>query len=192
MTRAIGIEGFERAFRADADPWRTFTDRDEAVKRQAILHALRPGRIGRLLELGSGNGSNSAALAGRALRLDCCEGTEAGVELTGASVAGLPGVTVHRIVLPARVPRQRYDAVVVAELLYYLHPPAMARLARDVSAALRSGGLLVLAHHGLRFDDAAQPGEGIHARFLRDSRAGWRDVHATRTARWRVEALVRL
>lgn len=190
MSRAIGIEGFERTFRADADPWRTFTDRDEAVKRQAILWALGPARLGRLLELGSGNGSNSVALAHRALRLDCCEGTEAGAALTRASVAGLGGVAVHRIVLPARLPRPHYEAVVIAELLYYLRPLAMARLARDVSATLGPGGLLVLAHHAIRFEDAAQPGEGVHARFLRDSRTRWRRVRGFRTARWHVEALI--
>ena len=72
--KAIDLSGFAAKFAADEDPWRTFSNRDEAVKRAAILHALGPGPLGRVLELGSGNGSNSRAIAPRALRLDATEG----------------------------------------------------------------------------------------------------------------------
>ena len=65
--KAIDLAGFSEKFSGNGDPWSTFTDRDEAVKRDAILHALGPGPIGRVLELASGNGSNSAAIAPRAL-----------------------------------------------------------------------------------------------------------------------------
>ena len=61
--KAIDLSGFAAKFAADEDPWRTFSNRDEAVKRAAILHALGPGPLGRVLELGSGNGSNSRAIA---------------------------------------------------------------------------------------------------------------------------------
>lgn len=68
--RAITLDGFERTFAADPDPWRTFANRDEATKRTAILHAIGAGPHGRILELAAGNGSNSRELAARTLRLD--------------------------------------------------------------------------------------------------------------------------
>ena len=79
--RAIDLSGFSQKFAADDDPWRTFSDRDEAVKRAAILHALGPGPLGRVLELASGNGANSRAIAPRALRLDATEVANAGAEI---------------------------------------------------------------------------------------------------------------
>ena len=65
---AIDLAGFERKFAGDDDPWSTWTDADEALKRAAILHALGPGPWGRVLELAAGNGSNSRPLARRGWR----------------------------------------------------------------------------------------------------------------------------
>ena len=186
--RAIDLAGFGATFAGDDDPWSTFTARDEAVKRAAILHALGPGPWGRVLELASGNGSNSAAIAPRALRLDATEGTAQGAALTRRAIGGYDRARASVLVLPGRPPHPPYDAVVVAELLYYLSPRAMAAVARDAAAALRPGGLLVLAHHRIDFHDFAQHAEGIHARFLRATGRRWRLRAVRETARWRVAA----
>ncbi len=185
--RAIDLAGFERTFTGDDDPWATFSDADEALKRAAILHALGPGPIGRVLELGAGNGSNSAAVAPRALRLDATEGTGAGTALTARALAGRPRACATLLALPGRFPRRTYDAIVVAELLYYLTPGDMARVARDVAAALRAGGRLVLAQHRIDFHDFAQHADGIHERFIAATGRGWRPCGGRRTWRWRVE-----
>src|SRR4051812_8248282 len=83
---AIDLAGFSTKFATDDDPWGTFTNRDEAVKRAAIVHALGPTPLGRVLELGSGNGSNSMAMAPRSRRLDATEGTPEGTRLTARSI----------------------------------------------------------------------------------------------------------
>ncbi|MGI4731854.1 MAG: class I SAM-dependent methyltransferase [Janthinobacterium lividum] len=193
---AIDLAGFADKFRADADPWATFSDADEALKRRAILHALGPGPLGRVLELGAGNGSNSVALARRALRLDATEGTREGTDLVAAALAERPGAEADRarasvLAVPGRLPRPRYDAVVVAELLYYLSPRAMTQTARDVAAALRPGGRLVLAHHRIDFYDFVQHAAGIHARFLDATGVRWRQAGGRRTGRWIVSGWVR-
>lgn len=190
--RPITLDGFEATFRRDDDPWATFADADEALKRDAILHAAGAAPLGRLLELGAGNGSNSVALARRALRLDATEGTVAGVRLTARALGASPRARAVRLALPARFPRAEYDGVVVAELLYYLQPHAMAQVARDVARALRPGGRLVLAHHRIDFHDFAQPARGLHYRFLAATGFGWRRAAGRRTRRWCVTGLVRL
>lgn len=182
--KPIDLAGFERKFDVDADPWHTWTNRDEAVKRAAILHALGSGPFGRVLELGAGNGSNSRALAARALRLDATEATRAGVRLIADALADRPRAKASRLVVPAAPPRPCYDAVVVAELLYYLAPRDMAALARQVAARLRPGGVLVLAHHRITFYDFVQRADGIHRRFLSDSGARWQTRNVRRTGRW--------
>lgn len=180
----IGLSGFAAKFADSDDPWRTFSDHDEAVKRAAILHALGPGPIGRVLELASGNGSNSAAIAPRALRLDATEGTEEGTELTARAIGAYPRARAIRLPLPARPPRPVYDVVVIAELLYYLSDRAMTQVARDAARWLRPGGTLVLAHHRIDFFDFAQHAAGIQTRFLARTERRWTVRQVRRTAKW--------
>ncbi len=187
--RPITLDGFDAKFAANADPWSTFTNHDEAVKRRAILHALGPGPIGRVLELAAGNGSNSAAIAPRARRLNATEATESGTALVADALAdAAPRARAMRLAVPGRFPRPRYDAVVVAELLYYLTPLQMRRTAHDVATALRPGGTLVLAHHRIDFPDFAQSAAGIQTRFLAATGRGWRVRVMRRTGRWVVLA----
>ena len=190
--KRIGLAGFADKFAGDDDPWRTFSSRDEAVKRAAILHALGPGPLGRVLELASGNGSNSRAIAPRALRLDATEGTGEGTRLTAKAIARWPRARAIELALPARFPRRDYDAIIVAELLYYLTPRAMASVAAGVVAALRPGGRLVLAHHRIDFYDFAQHATGIHQRFLDATNAAWRVRAVRRRHRWDVIVAERL
>ena len=193
----IALAGFAAKFAGDADPWRTFSNRDEALKRAAILHALGPRALGRVLELASGNGSNSVAIARRSLRLDATEGTREGVALTAQALARAPRAPAarlalspraraSRLALPGKAPRSCYDAIVIAELLYYLSPAAMAQVARDVAAAVPAHGLIVLAHHRIDFYDFAQHAAGVQARFLASTRRSWQVRIVRRTARWSV------
>lgn len=187
--RPIDLAGFEDTFGGDDDPWRTFSDRDEAVKRAAILHGVGAGPIGRVLELGAGNGSNSVAVAARARRLDATEGTAKGTKLVAEALRHAPRARALRLALPARFPRARYDTIVVAELLYYLSARDMAQVAADVAAALRPGGRLVLAHHRIDFHDFSQHAEGIHERFLGGTRRDWSEGTSRRTGRWIVQSM---
>lgn len=190
--RAIDLAGFEATFAADPDPWQTFANRDEALKRTAILHAMGVGPWGRVLEIAAGNGSNSAAIAPRALRLDATEATTAGTRLVRQAIAARgKRARAVRLAVPGRFPRQRYDIVVVAELLYYLSPAAMQATARDVANVLRPGSTLVLAHHRIDFHDFAQHARHLHRAFLAATRCTWRVHTVRRTGRWVVIACTR-
>lgn len=191
--KPIDLGGFEAKFAGNDDPWSTWHARDEVLKRRAILHALGPGPLGRVLELGAGNGSNSRSIAARALRLDATEATDGGTKLVASAIERhAPRARAIRLAVPARPPRALYDVVVVAELLYYLDRRAMRRLARQLRTMLRPGGTLVLAHHRITFYDFAQHAEGIQCRFLAQTGTEWRVRRVRRTAKWRVLACSRL
>ena len=192
MRKPITLAGFDSRFSEEADPWSTWTGRDEAVKRRAILHASGSGIGGRVLELGAGNGSNSAALAPRARVLDATEATTSGTDLVASAIGGWRGARAIRLVVPGRLPRPSYERIVIAELLYYLTPQAMAITARDIARALAPGGVVVLAHHRIDFHDFAQHADSIHDRFLRDTGVQWRRRVVRRNRRWIVEAARRL
>jgi SAM-dependent methyltransferase len=182
--RPITLAGFDRKFASDADPWSTFSNRDEAVKRCAILHAIGPGPSGRVLEVAAGNGSNSAAIAPRALRLDATEATVTGTALVAKALGNNPRARALTLVVPGRWPRPRYDVAVVAEVLYYLRGRDMARTARDLAAALRPGGVLVLAHHRVDYPDFAQHAGRLQHAFLLATRRRWQVRVVRRTGRW--------
>ncbi len=97
-----------------------------------------------------------------------------------------------RLTVPARLPRARYDIALVAELLYYLTPLAMARTARDMARMLRPGGTLVLAHHRIDFPDFAQHAAHIQRRFLAATGRRWRVRVVRRTGHWIVLACRRV
>lgn len=187
--KPISLSGFADKFANDPDPWRTFVSADERLKRTAILHALPPGKTGRMLELGAGNGSNSAALAARALRLDATEATLEGTYLVHIAISTQSNrARALQLVVPDLPPRTTYDAIVIAELLYYLSVREMNSLALQVAKHLRPGGTLVLAHHRITFYDFAQRAEGIQDRFLHASNTAWICRTIRRTDRWNVRS----
>lgn len=186
--KPITLAEFESRFARDADPWATFSNRDEAVKRRAILHAMGQAPYGRVLEIAAGNGSNSVAIASRALRLDATEATDSGTMLVASALSGRTRTRAIKLVVPGRLPRTRYDIVVVAEVLYYLNAQDMARTARIIAGALRLGGVLVLAHHRVDYPDFAQHAGKLQRTFLRVTGRHWRVRVVRRTGRWVVLA----
>ena len=182
MSTPIRIEGFERVFARDADPWGTYRRRDEAVKRQAILRACGRTR-GRALELACGNGSNTGALGRRSLRLLALDGAPSAVAIARERAGG-PRVAVREALLPGGTPRDRFDLIVVAEVLYYLRADEIGRLGERLRLA--PGGRLVLAHHHVDFPDTSSHPARAHAA-LCEAMAPLERVFHHRTHRWRVE-----
>ena len=186
------LDAFEAKFRRDPDPWATWAARDERVKRTAILRALGPHRHARVLEIGSGNGSNSVPLARRALRLLALDGAPRAVELTAAALAPHTHAQARLARLPGDVPgvfRGQVSALVAAEVLYYLPPRDLRQLARRLLPRLARGATVVLAHHRVPFSDAAQAPARVHGAFhaaLAPRRPGALQP-ITKSRMWRVE-----
>ena len=182
------LDHFDRLFTGAADPWSTRTSRDEAHKRRVVLRMLGTQTHGRVLELGCGNGSNSRVLAKRALSLDACDGSKAALRRAAKIVRSLSRVQLHHLPLPGRFPASTYDAIVVAELLYYLNDRTLDSVMREIERSLRPGGFLILCHHHRQFADAAQKQPGLHARFIRQSSIEWQSGKRHRTSRWEAQA----
>lgn len=185
------LDHFDRLFTDAADPWCTRTSCDEAHKRRTVLQMLGPQTQGRVLELGCGNGSNSLVLAKRALSLEACDGSKAALRRAAQTVDDFSRVQLHHLPLPGRFPGSTYDAIVVAELLYYLDDRTLAFVMREITRCLRPGGILVLCHHHVQFADAAQCQADLHRRFVTGSRINWRIERQYRTSRWEACALRR-
>lgn len=93
-----------------------------------------------------------------------------------------PGSHIPRMMLGGTPPRPVYEAIGIAELLYYRSANKVEKLAHLVVARLRAGGKLVLPHHRITFYDFAQHADAIHDRFLAATKRPWncRTVRKTR------------
>ncbi|MEH6487944.1 class I SAM-dependent methyltransferase [Hyphomonas oceanitis] len=190
--RPITLEGFERRFQSDPDPWQTFSSVYELKKRQYLGHAIGNRTYGRCLEVAAGNGSNTCLIAGKALRLVATEGTPTGVRLMESLTGHLENTSVRQQDLAEPMPCRRYDLIVVSEVLYYLTAPVLRNVARGIDRTLVPNGRLILAHHHERFPDAVHSGQDIHARFLNLTHSSWRVEFRKRTSRYVISRLRRM
>ena len=173
---------FEGLFASDPDPWGYERLWTEEAKRRAVRGLIGGRPVGRLLEIGCGSGSSSAALARWALRLDAIDGSANAVARARRRTDLGARVRIDRARLPGGLPKGPYDAVVAVEMLYYLPRPTLRMTLREIGTVLRSKGRIIvgaslrpfgdrdISHLGL-FEEL----EGAFGRPLREVGGGaWR------------------
>jgi len=190
-TAAIDPAGFEAKFRDNIDPWDYRASRLERVKRRDLMLACGHRPYGRVLELASAIGVTSRALAPISLRLVALDASPTAIVEAERSGRDLANVTFERATLPGEMPAGPFDLIVASEIAYYLPERDLARLARMIPARLSRGGRVVLLHHLRPYRDAAiHPAlahEGLFRQLARRLVPDWR----RRTARYRVDGLVK-
>ena len=154
--KAIAPDGFEAMFRVNVDPWNYASSPFEAFKRSVLLRACGDRFYARGLELACANGETTRALAPRCRRLLAIDAAPTAVAEARRRTRALGGVTVRHAVLPGDTPRGPFDLIVASEILYYLPPNDFRRVLRQLAQATTAGGRIVLLHHLMNFDDAAQ------------------------------------
>ena len=132
-------EVFERLYADHPDPWRFETSPYEQAKYADTLAQLEDRRFRSALELGCSIGVLSRMLADRCDRLVGLDLAEAALTQARLRCAGLEHVVLRRAVLPQdwTDPAQygAFDLVLVSEMLYFLIPDDIDRLARRCVAA---------------------------------------------------------
>lgn len=165
---------FEAMYQDDPDPW-GFRDSWYERRKYAITTASLPQeRYGRVWEPGCSIGELTALLAGRADRVDASDVSETAVRTARERTHLLAGVTVEQVLLPAAPPGERYDLVVLSELLYYLEAADREQVLRDTETVTAPGADLVVVHWRHHPDDAHAPGAEVNAAVR--ARPGWRSV----------------
>lgn len=138
-------EVFERLYARDPDPWGFETSPYEQAKFADTLDQLGDGRFGSALELGCSIGVLSQKLAARCDRLLSLDIAEAAIERARLRCDGLGHVDFRIATLPRDWPEGRFDLVLISEMLYFLAPPDIGRLARScVGAALPDCTILLV------------------------------------------------
>lgn len=146
-----------------ADPWNYRTSPYEIRKRAVTLACLPQWRYGSAFEPGCANGVLSEQLLTRCDQLLCADASTAALGRAAEQVGMRPGLTWRQMSVPEEWPTERFDLIVLSELLYYLDTPACHAVAQRCVASLRPGGTLLACHWRQSADDFLSTGEISHA-----------------------------
>ncbi len=153
-----GQARLEELFERRSDPWGYGNDYEQTKYRQT-LELIPDGPIDDVLEVGCAAGHFTVQLASRARRLVAADISEAALRRAAEHCAGHDHVCFERLELGKDPIRGRYDLIVCSEMLYYLgRRSRLEAAARELTAALKPGGRLVMAHANLTADDPESPG----------------------------------
>lgn len=163
-------EYFDELYAADADPWGLATRGYEQRKLAVLLASLPRPRYHCAFEPGCGIGVTSRALADRCDHLLAVDAAAAAVRQAAARTAGLP-VDVRQARIPEEWPADRFDLVVVSELMYYLSDTARGVVARRLRSAVVPSGDVVIVHWRHPFAEAPTTGDRVHDDLTHDLEA---------------------
>ncbi|MCQ8239715.1 class I SAM-dependent DNA methyltransferase [Rhizosaccharibacter radicis] len=176
-------EVFDRLYAADPDPWRYETSDYERAKYAATLAALPTGPIGDALELACSIGVMTRQLAPRCRSLLSVDGAASALERAATRCAELRNVSFRHARLPEELPAAPpggWSLAVISELLYFLSPDDIDRLADGVAAGCAPEASILLVNW-LGETDTPCTGEEAATFFL--ARAREHGFHCTMTTR---------
>ncbi|MCD0486220.1 nodulation S family protein [Streptacidiphilus sp. ASG 303] len=156
-------EYFAAMYRDTEDPW-DLAGRWYERRKYALTAASLPRPSYRsAFEPACSVGVLTAVLADRCERLLSCDRSERAVAAARRRLADRPHVRVEHLTLPADWPGERFDLVVLSEVLYYFDPAGVRDLLERAAASLEPGGTLLAVHWRRPAPDHAQSGDAVHA-----------------------------
>lgn len=144
------------------DPWNYRTSPYEIRKRAVTLACLPQRRYASAFEPGCANGVLSEQLLARCDQLLCADASAAALGRAAEQVGARQGLTWRQMTVPDEWPTERFDLIVLSELLYYLDTPACHAVAQRCLRSLRPGGTLLACHWRQSADDFLSTGEIAH------------------------------
>ena len=160
---SLPADYFERMYDAARDPW-GFTDRWYEQRKRAVTLAALPQRRYRTgYEPGCSIGVLTAELAERCDALLASDVSATALASAAARLADRPHVRLEQRALPQGWPAERFDLVVLSELLYYLDDADLRDVVRRAIGAVAPGGTLLAVHWLHPVQDYPQTGRQVQA-----------------------------
>lgn len=171
---------FERMYRADADPWRVDDSWYERRKLAVTAAALHRPTYQRGWDTACGTGHLAAALMQRCEHLLATDAAPTACELTRNRLAGRESaeIAVHTLPeMPAGSTQDPFDLVVLSEVIYYLTPPDLDRMAPMLTAVTAGSAEILSVNWRHHPDDAYLSGsEAVRRLDLGLGALGWRGL----------------
>ena len=182
---------FEALYANRPDPWRLASSDYERGKYAATLAALPRPHYAHGFEIGCAIGVFTAALAQRCERLLAAEPVDAALAQARQRNVDNPHVRFARLFVPKQWPPDRFDLIVVSEVLDYLGERDIATLGTRVGASLEAGGDLILVHW-VGKKNGPSGGDEAADRLIAALRADVVVLKAERNLRYRLDLLRRM
>ena len=186
----VDLGHFEQLYDGRDDPWNFASSPYEQAKYAATIAALPRARYAHGLDVGCSIGVLTEALAERCDDLLAIEPVVAALDQARARNRASAWVRFAPLFVPRDWPDERFDLVVVSEVLDYLGPADLTLLCQRLSGSLAPGGDLLLVHWVGKKGPVRTPGEATD--LLIAQAAGVLSVtRAERNADYRLDVLRR-
>ena len=172
MPDAKWADHFEKLYERSADPWNLTTSAYEVSKYAVTLAALEGRHFVNGLEIGCAMGTLTQHLAPECDAYLGVDLVEPPLVDARARCAHLPQARFEKMAIPTEWPSTRFDLIVMSEVLYFLPPAELERLAARCASTLLPGGILLLVNW-LGPNDGAMAGQAAAEGFLAALPAGW-------------------
>ena len=180
---------FDDVYAASSDPWSFESSPYEASKYQASLDALPKARYQNALEIGCSIGVFTRQLATRCESLLGVDVSEKALSVARQRCADLPQVRFQRKQLPAEMPDENFDLIVMSEVGYYWSCDDLKKAADLIAARQERGGHLLLVHLTEFVPDYPLTGDEVHHLWLNSPE--WQLLKSERKQRYRLDLLER-
>jgi trans-aconitate methyltransferase len=139
-------EYFDALYTDDPDPWNFAASPYERAKYEITLNAMPKPRYRSAFEVGCSIGVLTRLLASRCESILAIDVASAPLIEARRRCADLPGVRFEQMFVPQQWPGGMFDLILLSEVIYYLSPEDVGRLAAKVMRSLTLRGSVILVH----------------------------------------------
>ena len=166
-----GAAHFQRLYAMSPDPWQYSSSDYEQAKYRRTIAALQGRRFRSGFEAGCSIGVLTHLLAAHCDSLLAVDLVDEPLRLARATCANQPWVLLRRMHIPGDWPDERFDLIVLSEVLYFLVPSDIASVADRVAGTLAPDGVVLLVNWRGQADDPCTGDQA--AQIFIDHASGW-------------------
>jgi predicted TPR repeat methyltransferase len=137
---------FDRLYSKDTDPWMFATSEYERKKYEETIGVLGGRRFAKGFEVGCSIGILTGMLAPRCDFLLAADASDIALSRARRNCGSMNNVTFERMHVPNEWPKNRWDLIVLSEVLYFLSPTDVLTAASKSIESLERNGLVVLVN----------------------------------------------
>jgi predicted TPR repeat methyltransferase len=182
---------FAALYDANPDPWNFTSSAYENQKYQVTMAALEGRRFTRAFEIGCSIGVITRRLAPSCEALLAVDIVDSALAAAQARCADMSHVRFGNVRLPDQWPAgQTFDLILISEMLYFLAPPDITRLAHLAADSLLPGGIVLLVNYTEQIDEPST-GDQAAEIFIAATRTSLAPTLQDRHEKFRIDRLQR-